>query len=62
MRIIFDSEEEKDLFIKGMDSDGGPCPYRAGMIPVCPDSGCSHCWEKALEGKWEVRDGQAKSE
>ncbi len=59
MKIIFDSQEEKDTFVASIVSI--TCPNRVGIKKKCDARGlysvraCRECWKKAVE--MEVKSG-----
>lgn len=60
MRIIFDSEEQKEKFLKDMQT-GVSCPGSYGLNRPdfrCSEMYCSYCWSKAMECEVkESKDG-----
>lgn len=50
MRIIFDSEEEKEDFIDKIKSKIA-CPDKIGLPRGCKYEDCFKCWEKAIESE-----------
>ena len=50
MKIIFDSEEQKEKFIEVLSSGG--CPNEVGLngFDNCSVN-CGDCWERAIEMK-----------
>lgn len=59
VKIIFDSQEEKDTFVASIVSI--TCPNRVGIKKKCDARGlysvraCRECWKKAVE--MEVKSG-----
>lgn len=51
MKIIFDSKEEKQNFIKGL-IDSKVCPDKLGLkeycLPFADEKECRDCWDKAI--------------
>ena len=51
MKIIFDSEEQKETFLGAM-TYAGLCPYEAGIDIDCVERAiCRDCWEDAIESE-----------
>lgn len=52
MKIIFDSEEQKEDFITNMAHHHIPCPSYYGLSesypPMCKYDTCKECWKNAL--------------
>ena len=42
MKVIFDSEEERDNLIDGF------CPHSVGLVDTCDIEGCGDCWNAAI--------------
>lgn len=47
MKIIFDSEEQKEIFLNEV-RQCEICPSDIGLDENCK-MGCDNCWEKAIE-------------
>ena len=57
MRLIFESEEERDEKLHAMVRPAQHCPSLVGLaLPgVCTAEDCTACWYKALRNVAEIR-------
>ena len=50
MKIIFDSEKQKKMFLDALSiGNGCPCCYELDDAEECDKTTCRECWEQAIE-------------
>ena len=59
MKIIFDSEREKERLLASV-VENNVCPFKLGLINICGEKyySCKRCWELIFDEIKEKRDGE----